>query len=49
MDWPRHFENQSFGGTIALVKNGDTITIDAEKRELTLAIPAKELAARRQA
>jgi dihydroxy-acid dehydratase len=37
------------GGTIALVKNGDTITIDAEKRELTLAIPAKELAARRQA
>ncbi|HAO80720.1 MAG TPA: dihydroxy-acid dehydratase, partial [Verrucomicrobia subdivision 3 bacterium] len=37
------------GGTIALVKNGDAITIDAEKRELTLAIPAKELAARRQA
>jgi dihydroxy-acid dehydratase len=37
------------GGTIALVKNGDTITIDAEKRELTLAIPAKELAARRKA
>jgi dihydroxy-acid dehydratase len=37
------------GGTIALVKNDDTITIDAEKRELTLAIPAKELAARRQA
>ena len=37
------------GGTIALVKNGDPITIDAEKRELTLAIPAKELAARRKA
>jgi dihydroxy-acid dehydratase len=37
------------GGTIALVKNGDAITIDAEKRELTLAIPAKELAARRKA
>jgi dihydroxy-acid dehydratase len=36
------------GGTIALVKNGDPITIDAEKRELTLAIPAKELAARRK-
>jgi dihydroxy-acid dehydratase len=37
------------GGNIALVKNGDPITIDAEKRELTLAIPAKELAARRKA
>jgi dihydroxy-acid dehydratase len=37
------------GGTIALIKNGDTITIDAEKRELTLAVPAKELAARRKA
>ena len=37
------------GGTIALIKNGDTITIDAEKREITLAIPAKELAARRKA
>ena len=37
------------GGTIALVKNGDPIRIDAEKRELTLAIPAKELAARRKA
>ena len=37
------------GGTIALIKNGDTITIDAEKRELTLAVPAKELTARRKA
>jgi dihydroxy-acid dehydratase len=37
------------GGTIALVKNGDPIRIDAEKRELTLAIPAKELVARRKA
>ena len=37
------------GGTIALIKNGDVIRIDAEKRELTLAIPAKELAARRKA
>ncbi len=36
------------GGTIALVKNGDPIRIDAEKRELTLAIPAKELTARRK-
>jgi len=37
------------GGPIALIKNGDSITIDAEKRELTLNIPAKELAARRKA
>jgi dihydroxy-acid dehydratase len=37
------------GGAIGLVKNGDTITIDAEKRELTLDIPAKEMAARRKA
>jgi dihydroxy-acid dehydratase len=37
------------GGTIALIKNGDPIRIDAEKRELTLALPAKELAARRKA
>ena len=37
------------GGTIALVKNGDPIVIDAEKREVTLAISAKELSARRKA
>jgi dihydroxy-acid dehydratase len=37
------------GGTLALVKNGDPIRIDAEKRELTLVLPAKELAARRKA
>jgi dihydroxy-acid dehydratase len=37
------------GGPIALVKNGDPIIIDAEKRELTLEIPAKELATRRKA
>ncbi|HLZ53718.1 MAG TPA: dihydroxy-acid dehydratase, partial [Verrucomicrobiae bacterium] len=37
------------GGTIALVKNGDPITIDAGKREITLDIPAKEIAARRKA
>ena len=37
------------GGAIALVKNGDPITIDAEQRELTLGIPAKALAARRKA
>jgi dihydroxy-acid dehydratase len=37
------------GGTIGLVKNGDTITIDAGKQEITLDIPAKEMAARRKA
>ncbi|HEY1662525.1 MAG TPA: dihydroxy-acid dehydratase [Verrucomicrobiae bacterium] len=37
------------GGPLALVKNGDSITIDAEKRELLLNIPAKEMAARRKA
>jgi len=36
------------GGPLALVKNGDTITIDAERRQLTLAVPVKELAARRK-
>ena len=36
------------GGTIALVKNGDSITIDAKKRLLQLNVPAKELAARRK-
>lgn len=30
-------------GAIALVKNGDPITIDAEKRELTLEVPSVEL------
>ncbi len=34
------------GGPIAVVKNGDAITIDAEKRAITLGIPAKELEAR---
>ena len=37
------------GGTIALVKNGDPITIDAEKHEVTLDLPAAELKRRRQA
>jgi dihydroxy-acid dehydratase len=37
------------GGPIALVKNGDPITIDAGKRELTLDIPAAELKKRKQA
>jgi dihydroxy-acid dehydratase len=37
------------GGPLALVRNGDKIVIDAEKRRLTLAIPARELAARKKA
>jgi dihydroxy-acid dehydratase len=36
------------GGTIALVKEGDSITIDAKKHLVQLNVPAKELAARRK-
>lgn len=35
------------GGAIAIVQEGDRITIDAEKREINLEIPAEELARRR--
>jgi len=34
---------------IALVKQGDSITIDAKKRLIQLNVPAKELARRRKA
>lgn len=34
------------GGPLAIVKNGDTITIDSQKRELILHIPPKEIKAR---
>jgi dihydroxy-acid dehydratase len=37
------------GGPLALVKNGDRIVIDAEKRQLTLALSAAELKSRRRA
>jgi dihydroxy-acid dehydratase len=37
------------GGTIALVKNGDPITIDAEKRQINLDISSAELKKRRKA
>ncbi len=37
------------GGVIALVENGDLITIDAEKRELTLEVPSAELKKRKKA
>jgi dihydroxy-acid dehydratase len=36
------------GGTIALVREGDSVTIDAAKRLIQLNVPAKELAARRK-
>ena len=36
------------GGTIALVKEGDSIAIDAKKRLIQLKVSAKELAARRK-
>jgi dihydroxy-acid dehydratase len=45
-----HVAPEAFvGGTIALVKNGDSITIDAKKRLIQLNVPAKELAQRRKA
>ncbi|MCM0021923.1 MAG: dihydroxy-acid dehydratase [Tagaea sp.] len=37
------------GGPIALLKDGDTIVIDAEKGTLNVDLPAKELAKRRKA
>ncbi len=39
-----HVTPEAFvGGPIAVIKNGDAITIDAEKREITLGVSAKEL------
>jgi dihydroxy-acid dehydratase len=44
-----HVAPEAFvGGPIALVKEGDSITIDAVKRLIQLNVPAKELAARRK-
>ncbi|HZL56972.1 MAG TPA: dihydroxy-acid dehydratase [Bryobacteraceae bacterium] len=37
------------GGPIALLRNGDIVTIDAEKNELSVAIPEAEMARRRMA
>ncbi len=43
-----HITPEAFeGGPIALVEDGDTITVDAERREISLAVEAPELAARR--
>ena len=42
-----HITPEAFdGGTLAIVKNGDSITIDAVKQQLTLEVPAEEIAAR---
>jgi len=44
-----HVAPEAFvGGTIALVKEGDSITIDATKRLIQLNVSAKEIAARRK-
>jgi dihydroxy-acid dehydratase len=44
-----HITPEAFaGGPLALVKNGDAITIDAKTRTLTLGVSAKELAARKR-
>jgi dihydroxy-acid dehydratase len=37
------------GGTLALLKDGDRITIDAERNEINVDLPAAELAARKAA
>ena len=37
------------GGPIALIKNGDTISINAEKNELSVAVSDAELARRKAA
>src|SRR5947208_908877 len=42
-----HITPEAFvGGPLAIVRNGDPITIDADKREISLDIPAKEIKAR---
>jgi dihydroxy-acid dehydratase len=45
-----HITPEAFsGGPISLIKEGDTITIDAEKRALTLGVTSTELAKRKKA
>jgi dihydroxy-acid dehydratase len=36
------------GGLLAIVKNGDPITIDAEKRQLNLDLPVREIQRRKK-
>ena len=44
-----HVAPEAFdGGPIALIKDGDTITIDAERREINANLPEAELAQRRE-
>ena len=44
-----HVTPEAFvGGPLALVKNGDEISIDAESREMTLHITKKEMAGRKK-
>jgi dihydroxy-acid dehydratase len=44
-----HVSPEAFvGGTLAIVKNGDTITIDAVKRTLNVHLTAREIASRRK-
>ena len=44
-----HVAREAFvGGTIALVKDGDSITLDRDKRLIQLHVPRKELIARRK-
>src|SRR5260370_27116793 len=43
-----HITPEAFvGGPIALIEDGDRITVDAQKREITLEVSDSELAARR--
>jgi dihydroxy-acid dehydratase len=45
-----HITPEAFaGGPLALVRNGDRIVIDANRREISLAVAAGELARRRRA
>ena len=45
-----HVTPEAFvGGPLALVESGDEISIDAEKREITLHVSEKNLKARRKA
>jgi len=42
-----HITPEAFdGGPLAIVKNGDGITIDGVNHKITLDVPAKEIAAR---
>jgi dihydroxy-acid dehydratase len=44
-----HVSPEAFvGGTLAIVRNGDTITIDAKKRVMNVHLTAQEIAARRK-